>query len=322
VVAHATAGRVAVLVLLGVWAVLSLGQVGPLDSPPPSEGRAPALVVCAVLGGVLFAWAAWRYGRVLTARGSTLVLAVVVALVLLAEALLTTALARNWHVTWWEWHVLLLGGIAIVAAAARAEAPAERFSALYLDEVAAAQRDVTVLFADAAGFTAFSEGRDPTDVQAMLNAYFEVAVPAVVERHGGDVDRLVGDALMATWNTRGDQPDHAARAARAALDLLAETERLADGHPEWPRFRVGVNSGPAAVGILGAGKGRSWTVIGDAVNVAARLQAAAPVGAVVVGDETLRSLPGARVRSLRPIAAKGKREPLTAYVLEALGDAP
>ena len=322
VVAHATTGRLVVLVLLAVWAALSLGQVGPLDSAPPHEGRAPALVACAVLGGVLFAAAAWRYCTVLMRRASTLLLAVVVAMVLLAEALLTTALARNWHLTWWEWHVLLLGGIAIVAAAARAEPPAERFSALYLDEVATGRQEVSVLFADAAGFTAYSERHDPTDVKAMLNAYFAVAVPAVVERHGGVVDRLVGDALMATWNTRGDQPDHALRAARAALDVLTETDRLAAAHDGWPRFRVGVNSGPAAVGVLGAGAGRSWTVIGDAVNVAARLQAAAPDGGVVVGDETLRALPGARVRSLGPVAARGKAEPLGAYVLEALDDGP
>jgi class 3 adenylate cyclase len=231
---------------------------------------------------------------------------------------MATALARNWHATWWEWHVLLLTAVLLVAAAARAEAPAERYAALYLDEVAAAEREVSVLFADAAGFTAFAEGRDPGEVQAMLNAYFDVAVPAVVERHGGSVDRVIGDALMVTWNTRGDQPDHGARAARAALDLLGETDRLAAAHAGWPRFRVGVNTGPAAVGVLGAGEGRGWSVVGDAVNVAARLQALAPVGGAVIGEGTLRAVPGARVRALGPTMVKGKREAVAAYVLEDL----
>jgi adenylate cyclase len=174
------------------------------------------------------------------------------------------------------------------------------------------------MFADAAGFTAFAESRAPDEVKAALDAYLAAAVPAVVRRHGGVIDRLVGDALMATWNTRGDQPDHAARAARAALDVLAETDRIAAGHAGWPRFRVGVNSGPVAVGVLGSAEGRSYTVIGDAVNVANRLQALAPVGGAVIGADTLRAVPGARVRSLGPVEVKGKSRPVVAYVLEGL----
>jgi class 3 adenylate cyclase len=317
VIDRAALGRAAVLGLLALWAALSLGKVSPLDHPP-TEGRAPALVACAIAGGLLHVWAATRYAEVVRRRPSRLGLAVVAALVLLAEALLATALARNWHATWWEWHVLLLGAVLLVATAARAESPAERYAVLYLDEVAAAQREVSVLFADAAGFTTFSEGREPGEVQAMLNTYFDAAVPTVVERHGGRVERVIGDALMATWNTRGDQPDHAARAARAALDLLTETDRLAAAHPGWPRFRVGVNSGPAAVGVLGAGEGRAWSVVGDAVNVASRLQALAPVGGAVIGEGTLRAVPGARVRTLGPTTVKGKRAPVTAYVLEEL----
>ena len=128
---------------------------------------------------------------------------------------------------------------------------------------------MSVVFADLVGFTAFSDGRDPREVSAMLNTYFEVADPAVVRGHGGEIDRLIGDAIMATFNTRGDQPDHAAAAARAALDLQARANAIAAEHPDWPRFRVGVNSGEAMVGIVGARDERSFTVIGDTVNVAA-----------------------------------------------------
>src|SRR3954471_16565791 len=320
VIAHAGAIRLALLALLLAWALLSLGSVPPLDSRTPVERAGPSLVVLAIGGGACFAVAAWRYLGVLRRRPSGLVLAVVVALILLAEALLATALARNWHLTWWEWHVLITGSIALVAYAAHREPPEERFAALYLDEVAAGRRVVSLLFADAAGFTAFAESRAPEEVKAALDAYLAAAVPAVVRRHGGVIDRLVGDALMATWNTRGDQPDHAARAARAALDVLAETDRIAAGHAGWPRFRVGVNSGPVAVGVLGSGEGRSYTVIGDAVNVANRLQALAPVGGAVIGADTLRAVPGARVRSLGPVEVKGKSRPVEAYVLEGLDE--
>lgn len=78
----------------------------------------------------------------------------------------------------------------------------------------------------------------------MLNAYFAATVPAVVEPYGGDVDRIVGDALMVTFNKRGDQPDHARRAAGAGLALQAAARRVHVDHPDWPQFRVGVNSGP------------------------------------------------------------------------------
>ena len=321
VLARARAGRLALVALLALWAALSLGTVWPFGGHEAVENGAPSLVVLAVLGCLLFAFAAWRYAAVARRRATPLVLAVVVALVLLAEALAATALARNWHLTWWEWHVLLTGAIALVAWAAQREPPEERFAALYLDDVAAGRREVSVLFADAVGFTAFAEARAPSEVKAALDAYLAVAVPAVVRRHGGAIDRLVGDALMATWNTRGDQPDHAQRAARAALDVLAETDRIAAGHPGWPRFRVGVNSGPVAAGVLGAGQGRSYTVIGDAANVAARLEALAPAGGAVVGAATLRALAGARVRPLGEVAVKGKSQPVDAYILEGLEEA-
>jgi class 3 adenylate cyclase len=175
---------------------------------------------------------------------------------------------------------------------------------------------VSVLFADLEGFTAFAEGRDPREVSEMLNAYLEVAIPPIVREHGGEIDSLIGDAIMATWGTRGDQPDHAERAVRAAAALQSETERIAAAHPGWPRFRVGVNTGEALVGVLGAESGRSYTVIGDTVNVAARLEGRAPAGGVVIGGPTLRAVPGLRVTALGALAVKGKEEPVEAYSLE------
>jgi class 3 adenylate cyclase len=212
----------------------------------------------------------------------------------------------------------MLVAFGLIAVGARREAPQERFSDLYLQDTAAGRRDVSVLFADLVGFTAFSEGRDPREVSEMLNAYFEVAIPPVVRGHGGEIDRLIGDAIMATFNTRGDQPDHALRAARAALDLQERAAAIAAEHPDWPRFRVGVNSGEAMVGVVGTRRERSFTVIGDTVNVAARLEANAPPESVAIGADTLRRLPGARVRALGALELRGKREPVDAFVLEGI----
>jgi adenylate cyclase len=121
---------------------------------------------------------------------------------------------------------------------------------------------------------------------------------------------------MATWGTRGDQPDHAALAVRAAAAVQAQTARIGDQQPDWPRFRIAVNSGEALVGVVGAESGRSYTVIGDTVNVAARLQTRAPTGGVVLSGATLRGVPGLHATSLGEIEVRGKREVVDAYLLE------
>jgi adenylate cyclase len=103
----------------------------------------------------------------------------------------------------------------------------------------------------------------------------------------------------------------------SAAAALAQTARIAAEHPDWPRFRAAVNSGEALVGVMGAESGRSYTVIGDTVNVAALLEGRAPTGGVVVGGATLRSVPGLRATSLGEIEIKGKREPVDAYLVDA-----
>ena len=313
--------RLAALVLVGLmaaWALATLLGLGALDEPTEIERASGVLTVPALVAAALYLVAAYRYARLGAGSPPGLPLAVAVAFVLLGEAMLQTAFSRSWHASWWEWHVLILTAFALVAYAARREWREERFSALYMSETARGRREVSVIFADLAGFTSFSEGRDPAEVSEMLNAYFERAIPPVVSRHGGEVERLMGDALMVTFNARGDQPDHAQRAAAAALAIRDSTRAVAAENPDWPRFRVGVNTGEALVGVLGAEGGRSYTVIGDAVNSASRLESHAPVGEVAIGAATLRRLPGARTRSLGSIEVKGRREPLDAHVLESL----
>lgn len=176
--------------------------------------------------------------------------------------------------------------------------------------------EVTVLMADLRGFTPFSERSQPDQVVAMLNTYFGVVVPIVLEE-GGTVIQFVGDALMAIFNAPVRQADHAGRAARAALRAQAATGAVAA--PDWPRFRMGINTGPALVGNIGAEQMRNFTAIGDTTNLAARLESIAPVGEVVVSASTLAQLgTGVRVEPLGAIEVKGKTVPVLAYRLVAL----
>lgn len=309
--------RVVVVAVLLLWGALSLAQLPPLQGPPPQRGSA-SLSVLAVLGIVTFTGAAFGYVRLYRRRPSRLLASVIAAGVLLIEAMAAVAVSRNWHASWWEWHVLMLVAFVIVAWTARTQWREERFAGLYLEDTTAGRREVSVLFADMEGFTSFSERHDPREVTEMLNALFAVAVPAVVEEHGGEVEQIIGDAIMATSNTRRHQPDHALRAARAALSLRDAAAAVAREHPEWPRLRIGVNTGEVIVGVVGTAGGRKYTVVGDAVNVAARLEQKAPAGGVVVGAETANQVPGAQLEALGSLTVKGKDDPVEAYLLTGL----
>jgi class 3 adenylate cyclase len=125
---------------------------------------------------------------------------------------------------------------------------------------------------------------------------------------------------MVTFNVGTDQPDHAVRAARGALAFQRAAAGVVSDHPDWPRFRVGVNTGDARVGVIGGADDRGYTVIGDTVNVASRLEALAPAGSVAIGGATLRALPGAQVVSLGSVTVKGRTEPVDVWRLESLPD--
>jgi class 3 adenylate cyclase len=312
-------GGVALAVV--VWGVWSLASLPGLDDPVVPETGSPGLWALAVPGITLYVVAAIGYLRLARRRHSRLALAVAAAWALLAEAMIAVTLARNWHVTWWEWHLLMLAAFAAVAIVARRLPESERFGDLYLDETAGGTREVSVLFADLVGFTTFSEARGSDEVQAMLNTYFGAVIPAV-QAEDGRVDRYIGDAVMATWNTSVEQPDHARRAARAAMRFQVAAAGVSGEHPDWPRFRVGVNSGPATVGLLGGAGERGYTVLGDTVNLASRLEGLAPPGGVVIGSATLAHLGSARVSSLGTVQVKGRGEPVSVWLLEALDENP
>jgi class 3 adenylate cyclase len=307
--------------LMAVWAFVSLTERPPLDDPLAGEELNGWQLVLAAVGVGLYAFAALGYWRLYRRRPARFVFTFALAFALLAEAMIVTAWATNWQVSWWEWHVLMLAAFVLIAHTARTEWHEERFSALYLDETLAGARDVSVVLADLAGFTSFSERHGATEVAAMLNGYFERIVP-LMEQAGGEVHPIVGDELMVIFGKDGDEPEHPAHAARAALLLQRTAEDVAREHEDWPRFRVGVNSGEVHAGVVGGESGhRKHGIVGDVVNLAARLQAEAPVDGVLVGEETFRRL-GARAvaQALPPRRVKGKEEPVAAYLLHDLAD--
>jgi class 3 adenylate cyclase/tetratricopeptide (TPR) repeat protein len=145
----------------------------------------------------------------------------------------------------------------------------------------AERRVVSVLFADLVSFTALAEHRDPEEVRELLSGYFNLA-RGVVERHGGTVEKFIGDAVMAVWGTPTSHEDDAERAVRAALELLTAVRGLGFAI----QARAGVLTGEAAVTLGAIGEGM---VAGDMVNTASRLQAAAPAGVVLVGEATMNA---------------------------------
>jgi adenylate cyclase len=307
------------LVLMGAWAAVSLTTLPPLDEPiPPEEVRGP-LITLAVAGSLLYAFASTRYAVLYRRRSSGLLLAVVASFFLLAEAMVVVALARNWHATWWEWHLLMLVAFAVVARSAWHEwkvegSPAEIWTDIYQERTRGHSEELSVLFADLQGFTSYSERTPEAEVKAMLDEYWRAAAP-LAEAHGGWIDKTIGDALMVVFREEG----HALRAARAGLAFQEETSRVAAAHPAWPRFRTGINSGAANVGLPEARGARRLTVTGDTVNVAARLEGHARAGEVVIGEITRAALGSlAQVEDLGELPVKGKTQPVRAFLLRAL----
>ena len=178
------------------------------------------------------------------------------------------------------------------------------------------RKTVTVLFCDLTGSTSFGERQDPEQLRHVLSRYYEES-RAVLERHGGQVEKFIGDAVMAVFGIPVLHEDDALRALRAALELRAAFATLSD---ELERSfgvrieaRIGVNTGEVIAGDPIRGHP---LVAGDAVNVAQRLETAAPPGEILIGEETYRlSRQAVRVVAMEPLELKGKRDPVVAYRL-------
>jgi class 3 adenylate cyclase/tetratricopeptide (TPR) repeat protein len=179
--------------------------------------------------------------------------------------------------------------------------------------VAEERKVVTTLFCDLVAFTALSEAADPEDVDAVLRRY-HAAARQVIESHGGTVEKFIGDAVVGVFGVPAVHEDDPERAVRAGLRIIEELEgmRRPDGGPL--QARIGVNTGEALVRLdVDPSSGRGF-LTGDAVNVAARLEAAAPPGGVAVGALTHELTQRAILfEELPPVVAKGKAEPVPAW---------
>ncbi len=313
--------RATVLTAMAVWFVWTVANLPPLRKAS-SEGASDSLLgTLAILGVIIYALSAARYWLVYRRQMRLLPASVIACFVLLSEAMIGVAVTgeRNWHASWWEWHGLIVAAYLLIGFAARREWRDERFRHLYLPTTRQRSQEISVLFSDLAGFTSFSERSTPIEVATLLSAYHELAATLIFGQFGGRIDKFMGDGMMASFNTRGDQPDHAVRAAGAALALQRGLIRLADEHPGWPRARVGVNTGEAVISEVG-GPGRvEYMLVGDTVNTGSRLEGQAPVGGVLIGSETYRQLPNnAVVRAMGGVKVKGKEAPLETYLLQAL----
>jgi len=172
----------------------------------------------------------------------------------------------------------------------------------------------TMLFSDIRGFTAYSETVQPEDVVSMLNTYLD-AQAEVVEQFGGDIDKFVGDELMAHFH--GEKMEE--RAVMAGLAMVAAVARLnaIEGGPKL-EIGIGINVGDVVFGAMGARNRMDFTVIGDAVNLGARLCSAATPGQIVVSAAIRNAATGLQdveLERLPPLAVKGKREPLEVYAV-------
>jgi len=173
---------------------------------------------------------------------------------------------------------------------------------------------ITVLFCDIVGSTAKAEQMDPEDVRARLEPYY-VRLRAELESFGGTVEKFIGDAVVALFGAPLAHEDDPDRAVRAALAICKAIDDL-NAEDEWLdlQVRIGVNTGEALVVVGARSSEGEGMASGDVMNTAARLQSAAPVNGIVVGEETYRATRETiEYREAEPIAAKGKAEPVPVW---------
>ena len=177
--------------------------------------------------------------------------------------------------------------------------------------------DCSVLFSDVAGFTSFSENLQPGELVLLMNEYFTVLANVIFENHG-TLDKFIGDATMAIFGAPVSEPDHAIYAVKAGLEMLEACHALmakweGEGKPTF-QMRMGVNSGPVIAGNLGSPQRMDYTVIGDAVNLASRMETSSERGTLCISEYTWNLIKEfARAEDKGPIMVKGKSEEFRVY---------
>jgi PAS domain S-box-containing protein len=182
------------------------------------------------------------------------------------------------------------------------------------------RRTVSIVFADIQGFTSLSETIDPEVLIEKLNQYVGTAAEAML-LHEATVDKFIGDAVMAFFNAPDDQPDHALRALRAAWQMREDIEELrARMEPAFQLgFRIGVHLGEVIVGLVGTADRLDYTIIGDTVNTAKRIQEYGVTRRVTISDAVYQQAQEyALVTPREPMQVKGRVQPVTVYELEGL----
>jgi len=183
-------------------------------------------------------------------------------------------------------------------------------------EFLAERRVATVMFADISGFTSFSETADPENLRDLINSCFQQLVPIILE-HGGQIDKFIGDEIMALFGATQANEDDARRALTAALKMISAMSEFSRTHDMPWNLHVGINTGLVVAGMVGAESRQKFSVIGDAVNVAARLVGQAKPGEILVGEKTYQLSRNDFIFEPTPeVILKGKSEPLTLYRLK------
>ena len=190
------------------------------------------------------------------------------------------------------------------------------------EALAPVQREVTVLFSDIRGFTSLSEGLEPRQVLALLDTYYG-RMAQVIKGHDGVVGKFIGDGILAFWNVPDRDPEHALKAVRAARDMLRSLDEYNDDRAREGliplRIGIGIHTGPVAAGIVGGGGQSEYTVIGDAVNVASRVESLTKsLGVEILVAEPTRVACGDRFkgRELTREEIRGRKESVLLYSVD------
>ncbi|MCB5190337.1 adenylate/guanylate cyclase domain-containing protein [Methylobacillus arboreus] len=302
--AYTIAAECLLLLILGVWLACLLPRLSPLSSTI----LVAALLGLSVLANLMF----WQAGFVLP-LASTLLLLVLVYMLNMSYGYFIESRSKR--------HLAQLFGqyVPPELVAEMADRP-QQFG------LEGESRELTILFCDIRGFTTISESLDPQTLGKLMNEYLTV-MTRVIHQHRGTIDKYMGDAIMAFWGAPLADAEHPGNAVNAALGMVQALKELNTGFKQkgWPKLEIGMglNSGEMTVGNMGSEFRMAYTVLGDAVNLGARLEGLSEYYGepVIVSESTVRQAGQYHYRELDLVRVKGKDTPVRIYAPVPFGDA-